>query len=368
MEKYCKLMIFILLNCFFTFNVCSQENLIIDPSFEMYKQLPNNTGQGEMCLKYWTNAVPEKYNHFYIHGFFDYYHKKSISVKAGVPINKFGNLESHSGDAYAGICINSKYREFIFTRLSEPLKRNKLYCVSLFISKAANFKESIKSFGILFTSSVYDFNNKPQLEFLQPEGYNVENDWICLKITYKAKGDEKFIMFGCFESEKIDTHYYIDDVAVVMLNNDDVCECKEKEAENIEHIEKEDSEKPDISEFDTIGERHIVILKNINFEVNSAKLTPQSYKELEKLFNFLITRNTTQIEISGYTDDSGEEEKNKTLSEMRALSVANYLINNGIDKKRITSNGYGSENAIDDNKTDEGKSNNRRVEIKIIKD
>jgi outer membrane protein OmpA-like peptidoglycan-associated protein len=109
-----------------------------------------------------------------------------------------------------------------------------------------------------------------------------------------------------------------------------------------------------------------VVLKNIFFETNKYDLQPQSLVELEKLRQFLIQNPTVNIEISGHTDNVGDKQKNLILSENRAKTVYNYLIDKGITAQRISYKGYGDSQPIDDNKTESGRANNRRTEF-IIK-
>ena len=73
-----------------------------------------------------------------------------------------------------------------------------------------------------------------------------------------------------------------------------------------------------------------------------------------------------KIEIGGHTDNKGAIEYNQRLSENRAKSVVKYLINKGIDEKRLKFKGYGELHPIDNNDTEAGRFNNRRVEFKII--
>jgi outer membrane protein OmpA-like peptidoglycan-associated protein len=72
------------------------------------------------------------------------------------------------------------------------------------------------------------------------------------------------------------------------------------------------------------------------------------------------------MEIGGYTDSTGSAEYNLSLSEKRALSVVNYLIDNGISSNRLKHKGYGNTLPIGDNVTVEGRKLNRRTEAKII--
>ena len=88
---------------------------------------------------------------------------------------------------------------------------------------------------------------------------------------------------------------------------------------------------------------------------------------MDKLGKYLSENANTVIEISGHTDNIGDKEHNQELSTARAKAVADYLVSKGIEVKRITYKGYGSTRPIASNDTEEGKAQNRRVEIKIEK-
>jgi outer membrane protein OmpA-like peptidoglycan-associated protein len=109
-----------------------------------------------------------------------------------------------------------------------------------------------------------------------------------------------------------------------------------------------------------------VVLKNIFFESNSFELKPESTVELGKVLQFINQNPNIKIEISGHTDNVGNDVLNQKLSENRAISVVNYFISKGVPSSRITSKGYGKTQPIADNKTEEGKAMNRRTEFKII--
>lgn len=109
-----------------------------------------------------------------------------------------------------------------------------------------------------------------------------------------------------------------------------------------------------------------IILKNIFYETDSYELNKKSLVELTKLVEFLNNNNTLKIEISGHTDNVGTSEYNQTLSENRAKSVYNYLIDAGINPERLVYKGYGETVPISTNDTEEGKAENRRTEIKIL--
>lgn len=109
-----------------------------------------------------------------------------------------------------------------------------------------------------------------------------------------------------------------------------------------------------------------VVLKNIFFDFNKSTLRSESIAELNRLKRILNDNSTMKIEIGGHTDSKGSAEYNKKLSNDRAQSVVNYLIENGISASRLTYIGYGKDQPVATNETEEGRQENRRVEFKVI--
>ncbi len=109
-----------------------------------------------------------------------------------------------------------------------------------------------------------------------------------------------------------------------------------------------------------------VVLNNIFFDTNKFDLKPDSKAELQKLIDFLTLNPSVHIEISGHTDNVGNDLANKVLSENRSKSVYQYLITNGINAARLVYKGYGETQPIMPNTSDENRAKNRRTEFKII--
>lgn len=107
------------------------------------------------------------------------------------------------------------------------------------------------------------------------------------------------------------------------------------------------------------------VLVGVNFEFNSAKITPESYPILYDAAKTLLQYPDLKVEIQGYTDNIGSEEYNKKLSQRRADAVKNYLVSKGINPARLKAVGYGESNPIGDNNTANGRAMNRRIEFKI---
>lgn len=109
-----------------------------------------------------------------------------------------------------------------------------------------------------------------------------------------------------------------------------------------------------------------IVLHNIFFNTNESIITPPSFAELNQLVQLLDENPSLHLEIGGHTDNIGRKEDNLTLSKQRAAAVVNYLISKGISKARLEARGYGDTLPIWDNTTSEGRSKNRRTEIKVI--
>ena len=114
-------------------------------------------------------------------------------------------------------------------------------------------------------------------------------------------------------------------------------------------------------------EGSVAVLNNIFFDVDKYDLKDKSVTELEKIIRFLSVNPGVRVEIAGHTDNSGSADYNRQLSERRANSVFTFLIQHGIDKKRMVPKGYGPDRPIASNDIEEGRSLNRRIEVRIIK-
>lgn len=110
-----------------------------------------------------------------------------------------------------------------------------------------------------------------------------------------------------------------------------------------------------------------VVLRNVLFDTNSATILESSFAELDELVKYLNLKKDKKIDISGHTDNIGSDNANQKLSEARAKSVMNYLIQKGIDENRLTSVGQGEKIPVDSNDTFEGRQKNRRVEFVFVK-
>lgn len=107
----------------------------------------------------------------------------------------------------------------------------------------------------------------------------------------------------------------------------------------------------------------VKITQQIHFEYNKAAVKRESYPILDAVLEVLEKNASIKLEIQGHTDDRGSNAYNTSLSDQRAAAVRMYLVSRGISASRIISKGYGEEVPLVDNKTDENRALNRRVQF-----
>jgi len=110
----------------------------------------------------------------------------------------------------------------------------------------------------------------------------------------------------------------------------------------------------------------VYILKHIYFDFNSYELSPLSNEELSLLLGIMKKNPKWKVELSGHTDDKGDNLYNYNLSMNRAKSVGRYLVQNGITATRIKTIGFGKRKPLKKERTEEARAINRRVEVKFL--
>jgi outer membrane protein OmpA-like peptidoglycan-associated protein len=110
-----------------------------------------------------------------------------------------------------------------------------------------------------------------------------------------------------------------------------------------------------------------IVLEGINFETAKATILPVSEEILTKALNTLKVNEEINVEIQGHTDDRGKDKYNQRLSEARANSVVNWLVERGIAPTRLSALGYGEKSPMVPNNTADNRAKNRRIEFKILK-
>ena len=131
-----------------------------------------------------------------------------------------------------------------------------------------------------------------------------------------------------------------------------------------EYMQYSDFEKKVRSNQNVLGTK--VILKNIHFATGSDAILENSHAQLNQLADLLNLNQSLKVEVSGHTDNVGDDLSNMVLSQKRADAIKYYLIGKAVPPNRINSIGKGENEPIDNNSTETGKQANRRVEIMVI--
>jgi len=365
-------------------------NLVINPSFEekVDFQSLSGTDNWTRCLK---NDTPD-YIEFSTRGEPEFYYSKYI-----------GGLLPFNGEAYVGIfCLRTNplrgvenIREYIQVPLQETLQKDTTYRVSLHIALDPESTTAINNFNVYFgckqlflKKEKQMFELRPQLRFRNSTLDSIS--WIKLEGTYRAKGNESHMVLGNFlpdqsvrksavfhQSEMMAkwnlheleraAYYYIDMVSVIKAS---LYIPPPKETEKVEEVVEDQTPaiEPDttVIEIEKVDRDSSVVLNNIFFEFDESKLLEASYTELGRLNDQLRKFRELSIVIEGHTDNMGTYEYNISLSLERAKAVADYLVENGLEKDRISFEGYGYTRPLSDNRTETGRSLNRRVAFRIL--
>ncbi len=353
--------------------VCVQvgisQNLVPNPSFEKYFECPtsfNEQGSNKNFAPGWvspTLGTPDLFNH-------------CSFGNSGVPHNWAGIANAHHGYGYSGIFAykdNSDYREYLQAKLTKPLEEGRKYKVEFYFRLSVYSKYSIDRIGVLISDSlqyVPHYNRwavEPSFTHVMDSVYSRKTGlWNRVHFEYEAKGGEQFISIGNFspleEFQKYHlsfskateplldraAYFYIDDVSVTPLEKS---------------IPKVDS--ADLASRKIVKPNEVYILKHIYFEFDSYGLKPISEPELNLLVSIMRKNPKWKVELSGHTDEKGNNLYNYNLSLNRAKSVGYYLTQSGIAQGRVITTGYGKLRPLNKAKTEEAHAINRRVEVKF---
>lgn len=106
-----------------------------------------------------------------------------------------------------------------------------------------------------------------------------------------------------------------------------------------------------------------IVVNGIRFDIGKATLRPESMGPINEIYDLMKKHKDVKFSVEGHTDSDGQNALNRALSEDRAKTVMNKLVDMGIQKSRLKAKGWGESKPIDNNSTPEGKANNRRVEF-----
>mgnify|MGYP002783587932 CR=1 FL=1 len=355
------------------------QNLVPNFSFEQYTICPRSFSAypHDFRVPGWASANT---------GTPDYYNKCSWA-ETNVPKNWAGVSNAHDGVAYVGIYGGQRpggngYREYIQTELTQPLQAGKKYRLAFWYKLSSYSMVSIDHMGLALSDTLVKVPHDkvmaavPVLQVKRPA--KNAGGWEQAKMHYIAKGGEKFLVIGNFvANEKLETlflpqrsgksamlgssaYFYIDEVEVIPLEPLDA-------PKPVREPTGEPVREPVLWEGKEIEKGKWYVLKNVEFEFDQFTLTTYSSLELDKVVGDILQKQKTWVlELRGHTDDVGGTTYNQELSEKRAKSVAEYLVQNGIDAARLSAFGHGKSQPLVDERTAEARSRNRRVEMRFM--
>lgn len=338
--------------------MCLSQNLVKNPSFEVYELCPKTLGTFNEDVKHWSTPT---------NGTTDYFN--TCSNVMGAPENFNGVQQPKYGNAYAGLYFYAPadYREYIQVPLKGMLRKGVAYTISFYVSLAEGSDFAVKDFGVVMSYKSLDVETRKELsrgrlyrternqfqtiEVNHPKFHEDKTDWLKVEASFKAKGFERYLILGNLRNNKgtrkVQTkrketkkgaYYYID---MVSLTADSDIILGESEIKN-------DS---------------LIAFKNIHFDFDHFNLTQEARVELTSILSRLKENPRLMIEIHGHTDNQGTQYYNHLLSNKRAKAIAKYLIDAGVSRERVSWFGHGSTKPISNNIEETGRAKNRRAEF-----
>ena len=300
-----------------------------------------------------------------------------------VPKNVMGIQDAKSGHGYVGMYMfdQNNYREFITTKLTKPMVKERWYVIKLWAALSENSNIATDAFEFLISDKLTNIDTtaldkiKPQV-INEPGNFADSYDWKMICGMYLAEGGEQYITLGNF---KIDAatpkksmgskkgnfaYYFIDDFTVEPLNDGNMTDCGAGVPEESEPELTTTRYFEDLS-FPQLLNNEPFTFKDFFFEFDKYDILDTNYYFLDSLVIMLEDNPDLSIEVHGHTDDVGSEAYNEKLSKNRALTVVNYIIEQGIDKKRIKYDYFGAKRPVASNRSADGRQRNRRVEFTI---
>ncbi len=304
-----------------------------------------------------------------------------------------GKQGPRNGDNMAGIKTYGKggtetfWHEYLMVKLDSTLIPGERYYAEFYANRAIASRMASNNLGMYFSDTAIITRDRMPL-FLTPQ-INSEaivksrwNMWQKVSGVFEATGESQYIVIGNFYHDDVTAtekfpegergaYYYIDDVTVRRALPTEALTPKPRHSEPptpkriLAKMEIVSTKEIKLDSIDyKVG--NIIKLENIFFEFDKSALLPESKAELEKLVHILNDYPYLHIEISGHTDNVGSAEYNQKLSEARAKSVVDYLLQEKVDSGRLSHRGFGSSQPMDTNETEDGRATNRRVQFTIL--
>jgi outer membrane protein OmpA-like peptidoglycan-associated protein len=332
--------------------------LVINGDFEFLKDGPRDIESIKVCPEDWIslNSIDVYSNIERI---------SNVDCKSSL-------LKSQSGNHFVGLAnfdiTIPNYREFIVGKLKNPILKDHKYLLRFYFAygkKASFLSTKLNVFLLDSIVSVNDLSGVLKDSINIPISKKIKAEkWVEFIDTITATKNSNYIGLGdldfndksnnVFIRKRFEncpgSYFFLDNVSLLPLLN-------ENDSGNAsEFINK------DFLKFDNSGDSYRSF--SIKFKFNSADILDE-YNDTLKMLIGILKSTTLKLELIGYTDSIGSYNYNIELSKRRVFAIRDQLISNNIIDKRITYSYLGSLNPLNDNSTEEDRTKNRRVEIKL---
>lgn len=357
-------------------------NLVENGSFEIIKGKVKGLGCVDASAD-WKNVTSAKADLFVKEN------KQPIVLTSG---NSYGKEEPKEGDNYAGLVVYSPKdkiaRNYITSPLTQPMLKGKKYCVSMYISLAEGSKYATNNLGINFhkkqpkQEEAKTIVEKTAILHNQAKMVNATYGWEKVCGTYISEGGEEFITIGNFtatDKSKIEktlkikdykgvisefAYYYVDNISVVMVEQKSACDCGNQESNKDTYYHKIIMLEEKMTPTQRI-EAHTAF-----FPFGKYELQETNRSTIDAVIREMKANPAFIVELFGHLDVNEAELATKKplfadLSNRRIREVMKYMIENGIDEKRLISTPKDekepNEEILEDDDEDLKLAKNRRV-------
>ena len=372
---------FLSLSCIFTVMAQDMDNLVSNPSFEETVGKIKRNGAITVAVGWMspTKAAADLFSEKVKNGY-------------GTPTNTVGVEDPQDGTNYAGFrafSYNDKEaRNYISSKLKYTMKKDQKYCVTFYVNLAEGSKYAANNIGVNFSKKQYNIS---EAKSILTETHVMDKDnevinglfgWDQICGVYRAKGGEKFITLGNFQSNGstvnqrmkkpknfsgtsvVSAYYYIDNISVVAIDDESQCKCEADERRpetkfiyEVAPVNPEGMDPMQIAKFTTLY-----------FGYGDADISSNSEAHLKIILNTLLENNNLKVKITSHLDEDEAGDANlTTLPEDRNEAVKVYLMSQGINYTRVVTETKKDTEPADHSGTDLAKAKNRRVTFTFTK-